>query len=70
MFYDGHLHLNNLLQKSLRYDHHRENYIQSLRKGVIPTGLKLKKKPAIIHISDEFEVQWSNVLYDDVRYII
>ena len=63
VIFDGQSQLDNLLQKSLRYHHHRENYIQSLREGVIPTGLKLKKKTAINYISDGFEVQWNNVLY-------
>ena len=43
VIFDGHSQLDNLLQKSLRYHHHRENYIQSLREGVIATGLTLKK---------------------------
>ena len=30
-----------LLQKSLRYKHHSENYIQSLEEKVIPSGLKI-----------------------------
>ena len=64
VIFDGHSQLENLLQKSLRHHHLSENYIQSLREGVIPTGLKLKNKPAINYISDGFEVQWSNVLYD------
>ena len=42
--FDVHSHFYNLLQKSLRYHHHRENYIQSLREGVKPTGL-VKMKP-------------------------
>ena len=44
---------------NVHYHHHhqRENYVQSSREGVIPMGLKLKKKPAINYISDGFEVQ-------------
>ena len=64
IIFDGHSQLDNLLQKSSRHHHHHENYIQSLREGVIPTGLKLRKKPAINYISDGFEAQWNNVLYD------
>ena len=51
---DNQSQLDNLLQKSFHYHYHRENYIQSLREGVIPTGLKLKKKTAINYISDGF----------------
>ena len=56
VIFNGHSQLDNILQKSLRHHHHRENYIQSLGEGVIPTGLKLKKNPAINYISDGFEV--------------
>ena len=31
--------LDRLLQKSLRYKHHRENYIQSLQEKVIPSPI-------------------------------
>ena len=33
--------LDRLLQKSLRYKHHRENYIQILEEKVIPAGLNI-----------------------------
>ena len=44
--------------------------IQSLYDGVIPTGLRLKIKPAINYISDGFEVQWDNVLYDAEKRLV
>ena len=70
VIFDGHSELDNLLQKSLRHHHHHESYIQSLSEGVIPIGLKLKKKPAIDYISDGFEVQWNNVLYDAEKRLV
>ena len=36
-------HLDHLLQKSLRYQHNKENHIQSLNEGIIPNGLQLNK---------------------------
>ena len=33
--FDTHSHFYNLSPKSLRYHHHRENYIQSLREAVM-----------------------------------
>ena len=33
--------LDRLLQKSLRYKHHRKNYIQNLEEKVIPAGLNI-----------------------------
>ena len=38
--------LDHLVQKSLRYKHHKQNYIRSLDEGIIPTGLRINKKPA------------------------
>ena len=32
--------------------------------GIIPTGLKLNKQPAFEPVSDNFPVQWDNVLFD------
>ena len=43
-----------LLQKSLHYVHHRENYIQSLEENFIPSGLEINKKPAFSPISEDF----------------
>ena len=39
-------HLDLLVQKSLRYKHHKLNYIPSLEEGIIPAGLRIKEKPA------------------------
>ena len=41
-------HLDHLVQKSIRYRHHKENYVKSLNEGIIPTGLKIKKRPALL----------------------
>ena len=54
--------LDRLLQKSLRYKHHRENYIQSLEEKVIPSGLKINNKPAFAPISEDFMINWKNIL--------
>ena len=43
-----------LLQKSVRYNHHKQNYERSLFEGIIPTGLKINKKPAFQPISGNF----------------
>ena len=47
--FDGYSHLD-ILFKKLRYLHHQENNILTLREGVTPTRLKLKNKPAINYI--------------------
>ena len=51
-----------LLQKSLHYVHHRENYIQSLEENFIPSGLEINKKPAFFPISEDFMNNWKKIL--------
>ena len=38
---DGKEHLDYLLQKSFRYEHHLKNYEESLKTGLIPNGLSI-----------------------------
>ena len=54
---DGLSELDILLQKSLRYKHHKENYLHSIENGIVPSGLKINKKPAFLPISDDFTDQ-------------
>ena len=35
--------LDHLVEKSLRYKHHKQNYIRSLDEGIIPAGLCINK---------------------------
>ena len=51
---DGLSHLDHLFQKSLRYQHHKENYKISLKEGIIPTGLKIKKEPGFVPVTGQF----------------
>ena len=59
---DGLSHLDLLLQKSLRYKYHKENYLYSLEHGIIPSGLKINKKPAFTPVSNYFTEKWNNIL--------
>ena len=62
---DGYHHilrLDILTRKSLRYHHHRENYYENLQQGIIPSDLKLKKKPVILLVSIDFEEKWKLIL--------
>ena len=54
VLFDGEQHLERLLQKSLRYQHHQKNYEKSLKTGIIPKGLKIKKVPAFQPVSEDF----------------
>ena len=67
---DGNSQLDYLFQKSLRYNHHRENYETSLRDGIIPPGLRIKKEPAFVPITDDFHNQWQSVLYDAEKRLV
>ena len=62
--FDGNSHLDYLYQKSLRYRHHRENYVTSLLGGFIPEGLRIKKRPVFEVVTDHFENQWNSILHD------
>ena len=63
-------HLELLVQKSLRYKHHKLNYIRSLEEDIILSGLKIKKKPAFQPVSKDFEVKWNSILYKVERNIV
>ena len=63
-------YLDLLVQKSLRYKHHKLNYIQSLEEGIIPSGLKIKKKLAFQQMSEDFEAKWKSILYNAERNIV
>ena len=47
-------YLDLLIQKSMRYKHHKENYIKSLEQGILPSGLQIKKKPAFLPVLVDF----------------
>ena len=61
---DGTEYLDYLLQKNYRYEHHLQNYQTSLKTGLIPNGLKIKKSPAITPVSKDFNTKWNEVLYN------
>ena len=60
----GDSHLDVLFQKSLRYNHHKENYQISLRDGIIPSGLRIKKEPAFVPVTEDFHSEWNSVLFE------
>ena len=67
---DGTLsYLDLLIQKSVDYKHHKENYIKSLE-GIMPSGLQIKKKPIFLPISKDFESKWNVIMYEAEKNII
>ena len=37
---------------------------------IIPSGLKIKKKPAFQPVSEDFEAKWNSILYNAERNIV
>ena len=70
MLYDGEQHLERLLQKSLRYQHHQKNYEKSLETGIIPKGLKIKKVPAFHPVSEDFFIKCKEILYNAEKNLV
>ena len=54
----------------LRYEHHHENYKNSLLNNTTSYGLQLKKKGQIETVSKNFSVKWANVTYDAERDLV
>ena len=67
---EGNSHLDHLFQKSLRHNHHKENYEMSLEEGVTPTGLKLRKGPAFLPVTDGFQQKWDAILLNAERNLV
>ena len=44
---DGTQHLKRLLHKTMPYQHHRQNYKESMRTEIVPKGLRIKKSTCI-----------------------
>ena len=38
---DGTQHLEGLLHKTMHYQHHQQNYEESIRTGIVPKGLRI-----------------------------
>ena len=62
VLHEGATALDHLVEKSLRYKHHKQNYIRSLDEGIIPAGLCINKKPAINTVSSDFHNNWKIII--------
>ena len=63
-------HLDLLFQKRLRYEHHRENFKESLSNNVTPFGLRIKKAPAIVPVNEDFHIKWQKILKSAEKELI
>ena len=59
-----------LVQKSFRYEHHLKNYEESLKTGLIPNGLRIKKSAAITPVMEDFHRKWQQILYDAEKNLV
>ena len=57
VFFDGNSPLDYLYQKSLHYQHHRENYVTSFLAGFILKVLRIKKRSTFEAVTDHFKNQ-------------
>ena len=62
--------LDHLLQKSIRYKHHYENYKESLELDLIPSGLKIKKLPGHTPVTPNFYSEWNKVLHTAEKELV
>ena len=61
---DGTQHLERLFHKTIRYQHHQQNYEESIRTGIVPKGLRIKKAPVFEPISKAFYIKWDKILHN------
>ena len=54
---DGTQHLERLLHKTMHYQHHRQNYEESMRTGIVPKGLGIKKAPVFAPVNKYFYIK-------------
>ena len=59
-----------LFQKGIRYKHHQEKFQESLANGVTPFGLRVKKAPGIVPVTDDFHTKWNEILKGAERKLI
>ena len=58
----GNSNLNLLFPRALRYEHHRENFRESLLNNITPLRLRIKKFPAIVPVNEFVHIKWHNIL--------
>ena len=60
-----------MLQKSFRYEHHLKNYEESLKTGLIPNGLRIKKSAAITLVTENtFDLDFLSSQDEDLVNIL
>ena len=63
-------YLKRTFEKKIRYEHHLENFKESIVQDITPFGLRIKKKPGIQFTSQEFIENWNLVLKKTERRLV
>ena len=63
-------HLDYLLQKSFRYEHHLKNFEESPKTRLIPYGLCIKKSVGITLVTEDFHRKWQQILYNADKNLV
>ena len=59
-----------IYRRMLQYEHHQENYRNSLPHCITPYGLQLKKSAQIETTLRDFQKKLSNILYETERELV
>ena len=62
--------LDHLVQKSLKYKHYKWNYIRNLDEGIIPTGLRINKKPVVNTFLSDFNKNRKRIISKPERDLV
>ena len=62
--------LDHLVQKSLKYKHYKWNYIRNLDEGIIPTGLRINKKPVVNTFLSDFNKNRKRIISKAERDLV
>ena len=54
----------------MRYQHHRQNYEESMRTGIVPKGLRIKNALAFEPVSKDFYIRWDEILCNAEKNLI
>ena len=70
VYIEGNSYLDLLFLKALRYEHHRENFRESLSNNITPFGLRIKKTPAIVPVNEDFHIKRQKTLKNAEKELI
>ena len=54
----------------MHYQHHQQNYEASMRTGIIPKSLRIKKAPAFEPVIKYFYIRWDKILYNAKKDLV